>query len=153
MQYHNRLFYYPSIYLLTGATLKKVDPNESSSAAPSDGRSALLDAIRKGAELKHVSVFTTFTRFGKCYTDNLGEKCPQNVCTSCCIIRCFIQSCHRTKQIQVFKQHRYLYLSESPLSGNSRVMRVCMKDASRNEETSVAHPSGCPISMIFLKKS
>ena len=56
LHYHSRVVYHPSTYLLTGATLKKVDPNESSSAAPSDGRSALLDAIRKGAELKHVSL-------------------------------------------------------------------------------------------------
>ncbi len=34
--------------------LKHVDPSEGGSAAPSDGRSALMDAIRGGAQLKHV---------------------------------------------------------------------------------------------------
>ena len=40
-------------------SLKKIDPSDSAPAAPGDGRSALLDAIRKGAELKHVSTVPT----------------------------------------------------------------------------------------------
>ncbi len=41
--------------MFVGMALKHVDPSEGGgSAAPSDGRSALMDAIRGGAQLKHV---------------------------------------------------------------------------------------------------
>lgn len=56
MHYQSDFLHTNSEFLnaFVGAALKKVDPSETNSSAPSDGRSALLIAIRKGAELKHV---------------------------------------------------------------------------------------------------